>query len=93
MANRVRRLLRVVLISVLKGGGLILREVTKRHPRILFILSLHLIQCKVLPLLGYDLLPLLAAHLFSHLDPLRLGIVDLGGQEGFRLRLLDDLDP
>ena len=47
----------------------------------------------VLPLLGYDLLPLLAAHLFRHLDPCRLGIIDLGSHEGLRLRLLDDLDP
>ena len=55
------------------------------------MLLLCLVQCQVLPLFGYKLLPLSAAHLLSHLDPPCLWVVDLGGQEGLCLRLLDDL--
>ena len=43
--------------------------------------------------LGEDLPPPASAHLLNHLDPLRLGVVDLGGEEGSSLRLFDDLDP
>ena len=46
-----------------------------------------------LSLLGEDLPPPASAHLLNHLDPLRLGVVHLGGEEGSSLRLLDDLDP
>ena len=88
MADRVRRLLRVVLVSVFKDGRLILEQVAECQPRVLLLLSLHLIQCEVLSLLGYYLLPLLATHLLSHLNPLRLGVVHLGGHEGLRLGLL-----
>ena len=38
------------------------------------------------------LLTLLITQLLRHLNPPRLGVVDLGGQEGLSLRLLDDLD-
>ena len=93
MADRIRWLLRVALISVLEIGRLLLKEVAERQSRVLLLLSHHLVQCKVLSLLGYNLLPLAAAHLLGHLDPPRLGVVDLGGQEGLCLRLLDDLDP
>ena len=93
VANRIRWLLRVVLVSVLEDGGVLLREVAERQPRVLLQLSLRLVQSKVLPLLGYKLLPLAAAHLLSHLNPTRLGVVDLGGHEGLCLRVLDDLHP
>ena len=43
--------------------------------------------------LGEDLPPPASAHLLNHLEPLRLGVVDLGGEEGSSLRLFDDLDP
>jgi len=92
VANRVRRLLRVVLVSVFKDGRLILGKVAECQPRVLLLLSLHLVQCEVLSLLGYYLLPLLATHLLSHLDPPRLGVVDLGGHEDLRLGLLSSLD-
>ena len=46
-----------------------------------------------LSLLGDDLPSLALAYLISNLDPPRLGVVDLGGQEGLRLGVLDNLDP
>ena len=58
----------------------------------MLLLSLRLVQSKILPLLGYNLLPLAAAHLVSHLDPPRQGVVILGGQESLCLRLLDGSD-
>ena len=67
-------------------------EVAERQLRVLLLLSHHMVECKVLSLLGYELLPLAAAHLLSHLDPPRLGVVDPGGHEGLRLRLLDGSD-
>ena len=66
-------------------------EVAERQLRVLLLLSHHMVKCKVLSLLGYELLPLAAAHLLSHLDPPRLGVVTLGGHEGLCLRLLYDL--
>ena len=51
-----------------------------------------LVERHVLPLLGYDVLPLALAHLLSHLYSLCFWVVHLGGHEGFRLGLLDDLD-
>ena len=65
----------------------------ERQLRVLLQFSLRPVQSKILSPLGYELLPLAAAHLLSHLDPLRLGVVDLGGHEGLCLRFLDDLDP
>ena len=85
-------LLREVSISAVKDGGLLLGEVAECHPRVLLLLSLKLVQHEVPSLLGYDLLPLALSHLLSHLDPLRLGVIDLRGHEGFRLGFLDDLD-
>ena len=41
-----------------------------------------LVQRHVLPLLGEDLPPLTLAHLLNHLDPPRLGVAHLGGEEG-----------
>ena len=92
MANRVRRLLLVVLVSVFKDGRLMLGKVAECQPRVLLLLSLDLVQCEVLSLFGYYLLPLLATHLLSHLNPLRLGIVHLGGHEGLLLGLLRGSD-
>ena len=92
VADQIRWLLRVVLVSVLEDGRLLLREVAERQFRVLPLLPLHLVQCMVLSPLGYKLLPLLAAHLLCHLDPPRLGIVDLSGHEGLCLRLLDGSD-
>ena len=60
--------------------------------RILLQFSLRPVQSKILPLLGNELLPLTTAHLHSHLDPLRLRVVDLGGHVGLCLRLLDGSD-
>jgi len=88
VANRVRRLLLVVLVSVFKDGRLILGKVAECQARVLLLLTLHLVQCKVLSLLEYYLLPLLATYLLSHLDPPRLGVVHLGGHEGLHLGLL-----
>jgi len=45
-----------------------------------------------LSLLGEDLLPLVLAHLLSHLDPPRLGVCRLGGHEGLRLGVLGGED-
>ena len=67
-------------------------EVAERQLRVLLLLSHHMFKCKVLSLLGYELLPLTTAHLLSHLDPSRLWIVDPGGHEGLCLRLLDGSD-
>ena len=72
-------LLREVIISAVKDGGLLLGEVAECQPRVLLLLSLKLVQHEVPSLLGYDLLPLGLAHLLSHLYPLRLGIIDLRG--------------
>ena len=60
--------------------------------RILLQFSLRPVQSKILPLLGYELLPLTPAHLLSHLNPLRLRVVDLCGHEDLCLRLLDGSD-
>ena len=92
LANRIWWLLRVVLISVLEDGGLLLKEAAERHLRVLLQLSLRTVQSKVLSPLGYELLPLAAAHLLSHMDPSHLWIVDPGGHEGLCLRLLDGSD-
>ena len=92
LADRIRWLLQVALISVLEIGRLLLEEVAERQSRVLLLLSYHLVQCKVLSLLGHNLLPLAAAHLLGHLDPPRLGVVDLGGHEGLCLRLLGGSD-
>ena len=45
-----------------------------------------------LPLLGEDLPSLAFAHLLNHLDPLRLGVVRLGGHKGLRLGFLSGSD-
>ena len=45
-----------------------------------------------LSLLGEDLPPLALAHLFDHLDPSRLRVVDLSGHEDLRLGLLSGKD-
>ena len=67
-------------------------EVAERQLRILLQFSLRPVQSKILSALEYELLPLTTAHLLSHLNPLRLGVVDLGGHEGLCLRLLDGSD-
>jgi hypothetical protein len=67
-------------------------EVAERQLLVLLLLPQHMIHCKVLSPLGYNLLPLTAAHLLCHLDPSRLWIVDPGGHEGLCLRLLDGSD-
>ena len=58
----------------------------------LLLLTLQLVQCEVPSLLGYELLPLALAQLLSHLYPLCLRVINLGGHEGFSLGLLDNLD-
>ena len=92
VAYRIWWLLRVALISISKESGLLLWEVAKRQLRVLLLLSQHMVQCKVLSPLRYNLLPLAAAHLLGHLDPSRVWIVDPGGHEGLCLRLLDGSD-
>ena len=67
-------------------------EVAERQLRILLQFSLRHVQSKIMSSLGYELLPLTTAHLLSNLNPLRLGVVDLGGHEGLCLRLLDGSD-
>ena len=53
LADRIRWLLRVALISVCEEGGILLWEVAERQLRVLLLLSQHVVQCKVLSLLGY----------------------------------------
>ena len=88
LVNRIDRLLRGVLISifVLLAGKveLLFRESCP------FLEGL--VQRHVLPLLGYDFLPLGLPQLLSHLDSPCLRVVHLGGHKDLRLELFDTLD-
>ena len=59
---------------------------------VLHVPFLELVWYVGLSLLGEDLLPLVLAHLLSHPNPPRLGVVHLGGHEGLRLGLLGGQD-
>ena len=87
LVNRLCRLLWEVLISVL----VLLAGEVKLLLRVSCSFLKDLTVRHVLPLLGYDVLPLALAHLLSHLYPLCFWIVHFGGHEGLRLGFFDDL--
>ena len=88
LVNRIQRLLRGVLISILVLlAGNVELMLGESCP---FLEGL--VQRHVLPLLGYDFPPLALPHLLSHLYPPSFGVVYFGGHEDLRLGLFSALD-